>query len=113
MESNNKLSALKSYLLEKGSIAVAFSGGVDSTFLLKVAHEVLGKKALAVTVASEFFTEREYEECMEFVNIHGIPSEIIKLSILENEVVARNPVDRCYHCKKGIFNEIVELAIIV
>ena len=71
-ELNVKLEKLKNYLASLGSVAVAFSSGVDSTFLLKVAHEVLGDQVIAVTAASCSFPKRELEEAKAFCKKEGI-----------------------------------------
>ena len=69
---NKKLEALQEYLKELGSVAIAFSSGVDSTFLLKVAHDVLGDQVIAVTAQSCSFPKRELEEAKAFCNIFDI-----------------------------------------
>ena len=72
MTMSEKLNQLKEYLLSQGSMAVAFSGGVDSTFLLKVAHDTLGDKCVAVTASSCSFPERELKEAKAFCEANGI-----------------------------------------
>ena len=71
MTMSEKLNQLKEYLLSQGSMAVAFSGGVDSTFLLKVAHDTLGDKCVAVTASSCSFPERELKEAKAFCETNG------------------------------------------
>lgn len=101
-----KLENLKNYLERLHSVAVAFSGGVDSTFLLKAAEEVLGEKVIAVTVDSSFFPGREFDEATAFCGEQGIRQFICKLKVLDIAEVARNPKNRCYYCKKEIFHKI-------
>lgn len=105
-----KLEELKKYLMELQSIAVAFSGGVDSAFLLKVAHDVLGERAVAVTVTAVFFPKREYDESVEFCNKEGIRQYFCPTDVLETEAYKTNPPNRCYFCKKKLFSEIQALA---
>ena len=105
-----KMSRLRSALRELGSAAVAFSAGVDSTFLLRAAHEELGDHAVAVTVRSPLIPRHELEDAVAFCRAEGIRHEIIDFDALAVPVVAANPPDRCYHCKKAIFGRILEFA---
>lgn len=105
-----KLERLKKYLLELKSVAVAFSSGVDSTFLLHVAHEVLGNKILAVTCASNLFPERELDEAKSFCARENIRQKIFFVDELKIDGFAQNPPNRCYICKRNIFTEIKKIS---
>lgn len=109
-ELENKLERLKRYLESLQSVAVAFSGGVDSTFLLKVAHEVLGDQAVAVTASSCSFPKRELMEAKEFCEKEGIRHFICESEELQIDGFAQNPKNRCYLCKRELFEKIGSLA---
>ncbi|MBO4899984.1 MAG: ATP-dependent sacrificial sulfur transferase LarE [Lachnospiraceae bacterium] len=105
-----KLNTLKDNLSSLGSLAVGFSGGVDSTFLLSVANEVLGDRVVAVTANDDAFPEREYAEAKAFCVERGIRQIIVKTNPLEIDEYRHNAPDRCYHCKKAFFSEIKRIA---
>lgn len=107
---HEKYNSLQSRLLELGSLAVAFSGGVDSTFLLQVAHDVLGDRALAVTATPPFVPVREQKEASDLCREAGIRQIVIPPEALNIESIRHNPPDRCYHCKRLIFGKIIEAA---
>ena len=107
---NEKLNQLKEYLLSQGSLAVAFSGGVDSTFLLKVAHDMLGDKCVAVTASSCSVPERELNEARVFCVEHGIRHIVVHSEELEIEGFRHNPKNRCYLCKHELFEKIWAIA---
>lgn len=101
-----KLNKLKSFFTQAGTAAVAFSGGVDSTFLVKVAHEVLGDKMIAITLVANSFPARERNDATGFCKTEGIPQVEIEYNELDIPGFAENPVDRCYICKKQLFTMI-------
>ncbi|MCR5624718.1 MAG: ATP-dependent sacrificial sulfur transferase LarE [Lachnospiraceae bacterium] len=105
-----KLEALKAYIKSLGSLAVGFSGGVDSTFLLAVAREVLGDSVIAVTCEAEFIPQRESTEAKAFCRERGIRQFMYKTEVLGTDTFRKNPADRCYHCKKSIFSNLIKIA---
>lgn len=110
LELDSKFQALKEYISSLGSVAAAFSGGVDSTLLLKTAHDVLGNKVLAVTVESVFIPEWELDEAKSFCKAYNIAHKIIHVDELSIPGVKENNPDRCYLCKKALFTRILEAA---
>ena len=107
---NKKLEALQEYLKDLGSVAIAFSSGVDSTFLLKVAHDVLGDQVIAVTAQSCSFPKRELEEAKAFCKKEGIKHIICESEELQIEGFSHNPKNRCYLCKHELFEKIGNIA---
>ncbi len=104
---HNKLDILKKYLSNFNKIAIAFSGGIDSTFLLKVAHEIFGEETLAITINSPLNPIRELEAAIDFTNQNKINHKIINFDPFEIEGFKTNPTNRCYICKKSIFEKIM------
>lgn len=110
MNAQEKLTVLKDYLEQKQRIAIAFSGGVDSTFLLKVAHDLLGDNVIAVTATSCSFPKRELKEASDFCEREGIRHIICESEELQIEGFSHNPVNRCYLCKSELFTKIWDIA---
>ena len=110
MSYHSKLELLKKELKSQGRALIAFSGGVDSTLLLKVAKGVLGKNVLAVTVRSPLFPDRELKEAQTFCASQGIEHLIIVSDVLRYKEFRKNPPDRCYICKKLLFKELLAVA---
>lgn len=109
-ELQDKLNRLEEVIKELGSLAVGFSGGVDSAFLLAAASQVLADRALAVTNADASVPAREVEEAAAFCKQRGIRHIICRLNPLDDENYRKNGPERCYFCKRGIFTEIGRIA---
>ena len=107
---DEKYQDLQDYLKSLGRVAVAFSGGVDSTLLLKVAHDVLGDNCVAVTAKSKSFPERELNESNDFCLEEGIKHYYTDSEELDLPGFRQNPTNRCYLCKHELFEEIEKMA---
>lgn len=107
---DKKLLILRDVIRDRGSLAIAFSGGVDSSLIAKVAYEELGERSVAVTIDSDTFSRRELEISKKIASEIGIFHEIVKVSELDNDAFVENPVDRCYHCKKEEMDAISKVA---
>ena len=105
-----KLETLKSNLALLESVAIAFSGGVDSAFLLRIAHDVLGDNVIAVTASSCSFPERELREAEVFCKQNGIQHIVCKSEELDIDGFRQNPKNRCYLCKHELFEKIWAIA---
>jgi pyridinium-3,5-biscarboxylic acid mononucleotide sulfurtransferase len=106
---DEKFTKLKEAIRSMGSVAVAFSGGVDSSFLARVAFGLLGKRAAAVTYVTPLVSGWERGEAVRMAALIGIRHIVLTSEGLESEVAA-NPSDRCYYCKRTIFRRIKESA---
>lgn len=109
-DQENKLKRLKEIIADYGSLAVGFSGGVDSSFLIAVAHEILGDRLIAVTGVDASIPEREVKEAKAFCEERGIRQILCTVDPLKEESFRNNSPDRCYFCKHGIFTEIKRIA---
>ena len=109
-ELHQKLERLREDLKKTGRCAVAFSSGVDSAFLLRTAHDVLGDKVIALTAKACIFPGRESDEAAEFCKKEKVDQVVVDFDPLAVSGFKENPADRCYHCKKALFQNFVAIA---
>ncbi|HVP92155.1 MAG TPA: ATP-dependent sacrificial sulfur transferase LarE [Acidobacteriota bacterium] len=109
---NEKYKKLTRYIKEKGKdgVVIAFSGGVDSSTLAAVSHNILGEKAVAVTAESPTYTPEELEEARKVAREIGVKLYIVETDELSNENFNKNPENRCYYCKKELLERLTEVA---
>ncbi len=105
-ELQSKYNHLQSILTELGSVVIGYSGGVDSTLLVKVAGDTLGNNALAVIGKSETYPTREYEEAIKLVKAFGVRYTEVRTEETDNLKFKENPADRCYFCKTELFSKL-------
>lgn len=106
-----KLETLKALFTEMDRALIAYSGGVDSTLVAKVAHDVLGDRALAVTAESPSLLAEDLAEARTQAALIGIPHEVVQTHEMENPNYASNPVNRCYFCKSELHDTLKPLAL--
>jgi len=104
-----KINKLKKILEDMGSVIIAFSGGVDSSFLLKVAENVLGKNVIAVTAKSPTYPKREFEDAKKIAKILNCRQIIIDSNEMKIKEFRNNPKNRCYFCKKELFLKLISI----
>ena len=105
----DKLKNLKERLQGYQKAAVAFSGGVDSTFLLKVAKDVLGDRCVAITVRSKLFPQKEFAEAAKFCIDIGVRQEVVDGDAVFSDEFTSNTPDRCYVCKRSFFSSVLSV----
>ena len=110
VKARDKFARLKRIIAKMRSVLVAYSGGVDSSFLLKVAKDILGNKVLAVIAKSPTYTKSELEEAVDFCNKYKIKYLIIETEELNNPRFAKNPKNRCFYCKDELFSRLKKIA---
>jgi uncharacterized protein len=109
-EANDKLEKFRTLLKSYGSCLVAYSGGVDSVFLARVAHEVLGERALAAIADSPSLPRRELQEALEIAAKFAFPVRVLQTQEFANANYTANPANRCYFCKHELFEQLTPLA---
>lgn len=110
METKKKISKLKRILKNLGSVVVAFSGGADSAYLAKIAYDILGDRAIAITSYSITYTKKEIDEAKRIAKEIGIKHKIILTKEMDNKEFTKNPANRCYFCKKELLEKLIAFA---
>ena len=107
---NNKLQDLQKTLLEMKRVAVAYSAGIDSTFLLKVAHDTLGNNVIGITAVSPSLPSHEKEEAAQIAHEIGVRHVFVNSHETEDQRYLINPTNRCYFCKTNTYDELISYA---
>jgi len=111
MIAEEKFVKLKAILREMGNVIIAYSGGVDSTFLVKAAKDTLGEKALAVIGTSPTYPQKEFKEAKDYAREIGMRYVVIEIEEIRDPSFSSNTRERCYYCKKRLFSKIKERAM--
>jgi uncharacterized protein len=109
-EISSKLEALRAQLAANAPLMIAYSGGVDSAYLLAEAHRVLGDQVLGVIADSPSLPRQALQDALELAKAVGAPVEVVRTREMENPEYASNPVNRCYFCKAELFKTLEQLA---
>lgn len=109
LKKDSKIKRLRDVICKMQSVIVAYSGGADSSFLLKVARDTLGDKVLAVIAISPTYTQSELKEAIDFCKKYKIKYLVIKTNELKNPRFAKNPKNRCFYCKDELFSKLKQI----
>lgn len=110
MTAVQKETELRGFIRNLSELAVAYSGGVDSTYLLRVAHEEIGDRLVAVTAVSPTYPQRERVRAERIAGQMGVRHRLIELDETQIDEFKENPPNRCYYCKKELFDKVIEFA---